>query len=71
MEGGDRRALEKKVLKLIADKGLDEYHRLDMHYLFLNYVEFLPPGSEQNKALARLKQAEDRENFFGFMHMEN
>jgi len=37
---GDRQALEATVLKLIADKGLDDYHRLEMHYLFLNYVSF-------------------------------
>jgi hypothetical protein len=58
LEGGDRNRLEERVLKLIADKGLDDYHRLDMHYLFLNYVGFLPAGPERSKALTRLEKAD-------------
>lgn len=58
LEGGDRRRLEEKVLKLIADKGLDDYHRLAMHYLFLNYIGFLPAGPARIKASSRLERAD-------------
>ena len=58
LEGGDRRRLEENVLKLIADNRLDTYHRLAMHYLFSNYVGFLPEGAERRKALARLARAD-------------
>lgn len=57
-EGGDRHRLEEKVLKLIADKGLDDYNRLKMHYLFLNYVNCLPEGGGRSKALTRLARAD-------------
>ena len=58
LEGGDRHRLEETVLQLIEDNGLDTYHRLDMHYLFLNYESFLPAGSERSKALMRLEKAD-------------
>jgi hypothetical protein len=58
LEGGDRNRLEEKVLQLIADKGLDDYDRLDMHYLFLNYVSFLAEGPERRRALTRLERAD-------------
>lgn len=32
--------------------GLDDYHRLAMHYLFLDYVSFMNEGSERGSALA-------------------
>ena len=59
LEGGDRRRLEGTVLKLITDAGLDDYHRLAMHYLFLNYESFLPEDGRRSKALERLKKADD------------
>ena len=59
LEGGNRQALEETVLKLIADAGLDVYHRLAMHYLFLNYVSFLPADPGRSKVLARLEQADE------------
>jgi hypothetical protein len=58
LEGGDKIKLDETVLKLIADKGLDDYHRLDMHYLFLNYVSFLPDERERNEMLNRLEEAD-------------
>ena len=59
LEGGDRTLLEETVLKLIADEGLDDYHRLAMHYLFLNYVSFLPADSWRNEALTKLERADE------------
>ena len=59
LEGGDRSTLEETLLKLIADKGLDTYHRLAMHYLFLNYVSFLPADSWRNEALTKLERADE------------
>ncbi len=58
-EGGDRLRLEGKVLKLITDAGLDDYHRLAMHYLFLNYERFLPADDRRGEALERLKKADE------------
>jgi hypothetical protein len=58
LEGGDRHRIEETVLQLIGDKGLDVYHRLEMHYLFLNYESFLPAGPERSKAIIRLMKAD-------------
>jgi hypothetical protein len=54
----DRRGLEEKILRLIADKKLDDYNRLAMHYLFLNYVSLLPDGPERRRDLDRLERAD-------------
>ena len=59
LEGGDRPRLEGSVLKLIGDAGLDDYHRLAMHYLFLNYESFLPADGRRSEALERLKKADE------------
>jgi hypothetical protein len=59
LEGGDRAALEKKVTRLIADKALDDYNRLAMHYLFLDYICFLPVGTERSEAFTKLKRADE------------
>jgi hypothetical protein len=55
----DRARLLGRALKLITDAGLDDYHRLAMHYLFLNYESFLPEDGRRSKALERLKQADE------------
>ena len=59
LEGGDRLRLEGILLKLITDAGLDDYHRLAMHYLFLNYERFLPEDGRRSEALERLKKADE------------
>jgi len=59
LETGENPALEKMVLKLIADAGLDAYHRLAMHYLYLNYVSFLPADRSRSEALVRLEKADE------------
>jgi hypothetical protein len=58
LEGGDKNKLEKTVLRLVSDKGLNDYQRLAMHYLFLNYVDFLPVGRARDKALTALERAD-------------
>ncbi len=59
LEARDKRGLEEKVSRLIADKRLDDYNRLALHYLFLNYISFLPDNGERNKAFSRLQRADE------------
>lgn len=54
----DRRGFEDKVLRLIGNKELDDYDRLALHYLFLNYVGFLPNAGERDRKMNRLEKAD-------------
>ena len=58
LEARDRRPLEEECLRLIADPHQDDYNRLAMHYLFLNYVSFLPEGDAKMKQLQGLEEAD-------------
>ena len=57
-ETKDRQKLEETILKMIKDEKLDDYNRLLMHYLFLNYTYYLPNQSERKLNLEKLESAD-------------
>jgi hypothetical protein len=43
---------------MIRDRELDDYNRLRMHYLFLNYLFFLPDKDSRLAGLRHLEEAD-------------
>ncbi len=56
VEVSDKQTAERAILATIRDPALDDYNRLRMHYLFLNYLFFLP---DKENRLAGLRVLED------------
>jgi hypothetical protein len=54
----DKDAFEKKALQLIRDSQLDDFNRLVFHYLFLNYIFYLPETALRAASLAKLEEAD-------------
>jgi hypothetical protein len=57
-ETTNRRQLEETILAMIQDEKLDDYNRLLMHYLFLNYTYYLPEKKDRERNLQELEQAD-------------
>jgi hypothetical protein len=54
----DKQALEKEILAMIRDQALDDYNRLRLHYLFLNYLFFLFDKDIRLDGLRQLEEAD-------------
>ncbi len=63
-ETKNRVQFEEKVLSMIKDNELDAYNRMLMHYLFLNYVYYLPERNVRMEDLAKLEEADKTLPFF-------
>ncbi len=50
--------LEDQLLTIIKDNELDAYNRMLMHYLYLNYIYFLPEKEARFASLAKLEEAD-------------
>jgi hypothetical protein len=57
-ETKDSSSLELKILSAIEDGQLDDYNRLNMHYLFLNYIYYLRGKDHRVAAIAALEKAD-------------
>lgn len=57
-ETKNRTDLENKILNMIQDTELDDYNRLLMHYLFLNYTYHLPNKDDRMHNLDKLEIAD-------------
>jgi hypothetical protein len=57
-ETKNRADLENKILSMIQDPELDDYNRLLMHYLFLNYTYYLPNKDDRMHNLDKLESAD-------------
>ena len=57
-ETKDRQKLDETILRMIQDEKLDDYNRLLMHYLFLNYTYYLPEKKDREINLQKLEQAD-------------
>lgn len=69
-EAKDRTKLEQNILEMIADNELDDYNRLRMHYLFLNYVYYLPEKAARQAALQKLENADKNLPAYLYSKME-
>ncbi len=57
-ESKDRDKLEQKMISFILDNALDDYNRVIMHYLFLNYIYYLDKKEDRLAGLQKLETAE-------------
>jgi len=57
-ETKNRPQLEDELLTVIKDNELDAYNRVLMHYLYLNYIYYLPGKEARLASLARLEEAD-------------
>jgi hypothetical protein len=57
-ETKDRVRLEERILAMIRDTTLDDYNRLILHYLLLNYIYYLPGKESRLASLAKLEAAD-------------
>lgn len=57
-ETKNKQTLEETILKMIQDEKLDDYNRLLMHYLFLNYTYYLPKKQDRELNLQKLELAD-------------
>jgi len=57
-ETKNRPQLEDQLLTVIKDNELDAYNRVLMHYLYLNYIYYLPGKEARLASLARLEEAD-------------
>jgi hypothetical protein len=57
-ETKNRIQLEDQLLSVIKDNELDAYNRMLMHYLYLNYIYYLPEKEARFTSLAKLEQAD-------------
>ncbi|MEW5675993.1 hypothetical protein ABGT15_06730 [Flavobacterium enshiense] len=56
-ESKDKVVFEKQILDAIEDPNLDDYNRIVMYYLFLNYNHYIKDEPVKNENLSRLKQS--------------
>jgi hypothetical protein len=52
--------MEQAVLSMITDTTLDDLNRLAMHYLFLNYIYYLPKKEDRMAGLDQLEAADKK-----------
>jgi hypothetical protein len=57
-ETKDRQLFEEKVLGMIKDSALDDFNRLVQHYLFLNFMYYLPQKADRLAAIQMLEDAD-------------
>lgn len=57
-ETKNRIQLEEQLLTVIKDNELDAYNRMLMHYLYLNYIYYLPEKEARFASLAKLEEAD-------------
>ena len=57
-ETRDRPLFEEKVLEMIKDSELDDFNRLVQHYLFLNFMYYLPEKADRLSAIQKLEDAD-------------
>ena len=56
-ESEEKENIEKKILEMISDSQLDDYNRVLMYYLFLNYNHYLENEDERKQNIEELKLA--------------
>lgn len=59
-EAQGRPLLEQKILSIIEDNNLDDYNRLLMHYVFLNYTYYLDKKEDRLASIQKLKDADKK-----------
>lgn len=57
-ETKNRMQFEDQIINIIKDNELDAYNRLLMHYLYLNYIYYLPEKEGRFASLAKLDEAD-------------
>ncbi|HMU10139.1 MAG TPA: hypothetical protein PKC54_09045 [Ferruginibacter sp.] len=57
-ETKERVQFENEILNIIKDGGLDAYNRMLMHYLYLNYIYYLPEKEARLASLVKLEEAD-------------
>jgi hypothetical protein len=57
-ETKNRAQLEDQLISVIKDTELDAYNRLLIHYLYLNYIYYLPEKKARFASLAKLEEAD-------------
>lgn len=57
-ETKNRVQLEDQLLTVIKDNELDAYNRMLIHYLYLNYIYYLPEKEARFASLAKLEEAD-------------
>ena len=57
-ETKNRAQLEDQLLMVIKDNELDAYNRMLIHYLYLNYIYYLPEKKARLASLAKLEEAD-------------
>lgn len=57
-ETKNRVQLEDQLITVIKDNELDAYNRLLIHYLYLNYIYYLPEKEARFASLAKLEEAD-------------
>ena len=56
-ESEQRDKIQKRILQMISDDELDDYNRVLMYYLFLNYCHYLEDADEKKQNIDTLKLA--------------
>jgi len=56
-ESEEKENIEKKILEMISDSQLDDYNRVLMYYLFLNYNHYVENEDERKQNIEKLKLA--------------
>ncbi len=56
-ESKDRKTLESRMSEFIEDNNLDDFNRIMMYYLFLNYNSYLENGVEKKENIEKLKNS--------------
>ncbi|MBL7703350.1 MAG: hypothetical protein JNM14_13955 [Ferruginibacter sp.] len=57
-ETKNRVQLEEQLLNMIKDTQLDAYNRILIHYLYLNYIYYLPKKETRLESLTKLEEAD-------------
>jgi len=58
-ETKDRLQFENQLILAIKDNDLDPYNRMLMHYLYLNYIYYLPEREARFASLSKLEEADN------------
>jgi len=56
-ESNDKEVFEKSILSFIEDDDLDDYNRIIMYYLYMNYNHFINDEKIREDNLSRLKES--------------
>ena len=56
-ESKDRKLIENRLLEYIEDNNLDDFNRVIMYYLYLNYNSYLENDNDKKESLSKLKNS--------------